>query len=106
VTRNQSEKKINSILDFVSSSTDAALLQDLYETTLTALEESKNERLWFKTNLKLASLWFSKVRGRESRAGKRKPESHMEKSEHTPGAGLTRPPAPFFLLFNYRPSSI
>lgn len=59
VTRNASEKKINSLLDFVSgSSTDLELLQDFYETTLKALEKAKNERLWFKTNLKLANLWF------------------------------------------------
>ena len=34
------------------------LLQDLYETTLTALQEAKNDRLWFKTNLKLGKLWY------------------------------------------------
>jgi len=27
-------------------------------TTLTALQEAKNDRLWFKTNLKLGKLWF------------------------------------------------
>jgi hypothetical protein len=32
--------------------------QEFYETTLAALEEAKNERLWFKTNLKLCKLWF------------------------------------------------
>ena len=34
------------------------LLQDLYETTLSALQEAKNERLWFKTNTKLGKLYF------------------------------------------------
>ena len=34
------------------------LLQELYETTLTALQEAKNERLWFKTNTKLGKLYF------------------------------------------------
>jgi len=58
VTRNYSEKVINSILDHVSSSSDINLLQEFYETTLMALEEAKNERLWFKTNLKLCNLWF------------------------------------------------
>ncbi|KAJ7536647.1 hypothetical protein O6H91_12G076200 [Diphasiastrum complanatum] len=60
VTRNYSEKCINSILDFVSGSAsqNLELLQEFYQTTLRALEEAKNERLWFKTNLKLCKLWF------------------------------------------------
>jgi hypothetical protein len=33
------------------------LLQNFYETTLGALKETKNERLWFKTNLKLGKLY-------------------------------------------------
>ena len=55
VTRNMSEKKINKILDRVSSSDNAELLQEFYMTTLSALQESNNERLWFKTNLKLGT---------------------------------------------------
>lgn len=58
VTRNYSEKCINSILDFVSSSNQMSLLQEFYETTLVALQKARNERLWFKTNLKLGKLWF------------------------------------------------
>lgn len=53
VTRNYSEKSINSILDFVSTAKSAELLLQFYETTLEALREAKNERLWFKTNTKL-----------------------------------------------------
>ena len=30
------------------------------DTTLSALKSSQNERLWFKTNMKLAKLWFGK----------------------------------------------
>ena len=30
------------------------------DTTLSALKSSQNERLWFKTNMKLAKLWFDK----------------------------------------------
>jgi len=33
-------------------------LQEFYETTLQALECARNDRLWFKTNLKLVGLWF------------------------------------------------
>jgi COP9 signalosome complex subunit 2 len=58
VTKNAAEKKINSILDFLSESesTDPELLQNFYALTLNALAEAKNERLWFKTNVKLAHL--------------------------------------------------
>lgn len=36
------------------------LLQNFYETTLDALKEAKNERLWFKTNTKLGKLYFDR----------------------------------------------
>jgi len=58
VTRNYSEKVINKVLDLVSGSQNMELLQEFYETTLKALQEAKNDRLWFKTNLKLGKLWF------------------------------------------------
>ncbi|KAI6685410.1 hypothetical protein NL676_031323 [Syzygium grande] len=60
VTRNYSEKCINNVMDFVSGSASQnfSLLQEFYQTTLKALEEAKNERLWFKTNLKLCKIWF------------------------------------------------
>mmetsp|Transcript_8968 Transcript_8968/g.16154 ORF Transcript_8968/g.16154 Transcript_8968/m.16154 type:complete len:441 (-) Transcript_8968:1502-2824(-) len=58
VTRNYSEKSINSILEFISNTQNMVLLQQFYETTLDALTEAKNERLWFKTNLKLGKLLF------------------------------------------------
>lgn len=87
VTRNYSEKVINKILDLVTAEpgadkkgkatknggSDAAsasagassegnieFFQTFYETTLTALAEAKNDRLWFKTNLKLGKLWFDR----------------------------------------------
>ena len=37
-----------------------ALLQNFYETTLEALREAKNDRLWFKTNTKLGKLYFDR----------------------------------------------
>ena len=37
-----------------------ALLQNFYETTLEALKEAKNDRLWFKTNTKLGKLYFDR----------------------------------------------
>lgn len=48
VTRNYSEKCINSIMDYVSGSASQnfGLLQEFYQTTLKALEEAKNEVRW------------------------------------------------------------
>ncbi|XP_065841763.1 COP9 signalosome complex subunit 2-like [Oscarella lobularis] len=60
VTRNYSEKSINSILDYISTSNQMELLQEFYETTLEALKNAKNERLWFKTNTKLGKLYFDR----------------------------------------------
>ena len=37
-----------------------ACLRSFYDKTLAALKSSQNERLWFKTNMKLAKLWFDK----------------------------------------------
>ena len=36
------------------------LLQNFYETTLDALRDAKNERLWFKTMTKLGKLYFDR----------------------------------------------
>lgn len=58
VVRNYSERSINSILDYISTSKQMDLLQNFYETTLLALKETKNDRLWFKTKLKLGKLYF------------------------------------------------
>lgn len=88
VTRNYSEKSINSILDYISTSKQVnfflnkcvcvwfvvmlvyltscyfllqmELLQEFYETTLEALKDAKNDRLWFKTNTKLGKLYFDR----------------------------------------------
>lgn len=60
VTRNYSEKSINSILDYISTSNRMELLQEFYETTLEALKDAKNDRLWFKTNTKLGKLYFDR----------------------------------------------
>jgi len=60
VTRNYSEKAINSILDYISTSNQIGLLQQFYQTTLDALKDARNERLWFKTNTKLAKLYLDR----------------------------------------------
>lgn len=60
VTQNHSEKSINAILDYISTSKQMNVLQEFYETTLEALKDAKNERLWFKTNCKLGKLYFDR----------------------------------------------
>jgi COP9 signalosome complex subunit 2 len=54
------------IVDFVSVSTDMDLLERFYDTTLASLKDSQNERLWFKTNMKLAKLWYADPRNSQS----------------------------------------
>jgi len=60
VTNNDSEKGINSILDLVSTSPDLDLIQQMYDITLKALLDAKNERVWFRTDLKFAKLLFER----------------------------------------------
>ncbi|KFM23413.1 COP9 signalosome complex subunit 2 [Auxenochlorella protothecoides] len=59
ISRAAAEKKLNSVLDCVGASPDAALLRDFYAATLEALRTHPNDRLWFKTNMKLATLWVA-----------------------------------------------
>ena len=72
VSRNDAEKKINSLLDYVSGPKQRegaearvggdggeegpTVLEALYGATLEALGGGRNERLWFKASLKLCSL--------------------------------------------------
>lgn len=60
VTRNYSEKSINNILDYIEkgSEDDSArkCMEDFYSLTLQSFQSTNNERLWLKTNLKLAKL--------------------------------------------------
>ncbi|ESZ90270.1 putative COP9 signalosome subunit 2 (CsnB) [Sclerotinia borealis F-4128] len=60
VTRNYSEKSINNILDFIEkgSEDDAArkCMEEFYSNTLQSFQSTNNERLWLKTNIKLAKL--------------------------------------------------
>lgn len=63
VTRNYSEKSINNMLDFISSSSDPEdmpYMERFYGMTLEAFTGSNNERLWLKTNIKLAKLWLDR----------------------------------------------
>ncbi|KAH9808903.1 PCI domain-containing protein [Melampsora americana] len=62
VTRNAVEKSINGILDYVSAAQDldTDLMKKWYEVTQKALDESKNERLSVKTDLKLAKIWLER----------------------------------------------
>ncbi len=61
VTRNAAEKKVNSLLDFVSSQKDGnnELLEEFFTSTLNARADSKSDRLYFKTSVKLATLYLA-----------------------------------------------
>ena len=52
--------KLHHVADKKDDKAQMELLQTFYETTLNALQEAKNDRLWFKTNLKLGKLWFDR----------------------------------------------
>ncbi|EDS36352.1 COP9 signalosome complex subunit 2 [Culex quinquefasciatus] len=51
---------VQAILDYISTSKNMKQLQNFYETTLEALKDAKNNRLWFKTNTKLGKLYFDR----------------------------------------------
>ncbi|KAI0835508.1 PCI-domain-containing protein [Hypoxylon sp. FL0890] len=60
VTRNYSEKSINNMLDYIEkeSENEAArkAMEQFYSLTLNCFQNTNNERLWLKTNIKLAKL--------------------------------------------------
>eukprot|EP00904_Undaria_pinnatifida_P003786 jgi/Undpi1/13408/HiC_scaffold_8.g03067.m1 len=58
VTRNESSDSVNGILDTVSVSEDLRMVSEMYETTLSALREEGNERMWFNTYVKLAKVYL------------------------------------------------
>ena len=64
VTRNYSEKSINSMLDFIEKASDDQkaykCMEEFYSLTLNSFQSTNNERLWLKTNVKLAKLWLDK----------------------------------------------
>lgn len=64
VTRNYSEKSIHNLLDFIEkgSGDEKAYhcMEKFYSQTLESFQSTNNERLWLKTNLKLARLWLER----------------------------------------------
>eukprot|EP00339_Tiarina_fusa_P009749 CAMPEP_0117011364 /NCGR_PEP_ID=MMETSP0472-20121206/9784_1 /TAXON_ID=693140 ORGANISM="Tiarina fusus, Strain LIS" /NCGR_SAMPLE_ID=MMETSP0472 /ASSEMBLY_ACC=CAM_ASM_000603 /LENGTH=451 /DNA_ID=CAMNT_0004714139 /DNA_START=12 /DNA_END=1364 /DNA_ORIENTATION=+ len=60
VSRNISEKAINSLIEKISSGTDPKILDTFYDMTLETLKEIKNDRFWFKTKLKVGKLKFER----------------------------------------------
>jgi COP9 signalosome complex subunit 2 len=64
VTRNYSEKSINNMLDYIEKGTDDEeayqCMEEFYRLTLTSFQSTNNERLWLKTNIKLARLWLDR----------------------------------------------
>lgn len=64
VTRNYSEKSINNMLDFIEKGSDDEkayhCMEKFYSQTLESFQSTNNERLWLKTNIKLARLWLDR----------------------------------------------
>ena len=65
VTRNYSEKSINNILDYIEKGAEKEeeahrCMEKFYSLTLDSFQSSNNERLWLKTNIKLAKLWLER----------------------------------------------
>jgi len=51
------------MLDYISNSSDPAdmaCMERFYDMTLEAFQGTNNERLWLKTNIKLAKLWLDR----------------------------------------------
>lgn len=64
VTRNYSEKSINNLLNFIEKGADDQTayqcMEQFYSQTLDSFQSTNNERLWLKTNIKLARLWLER----------------------------------------------
>ncbi|KAJ5613758.1 COP9 signalosome subunit 2 [Penicillium herquei] len=64
VTRNYSDKSINNMLDYIEKGSDDAqayqCMEEFYSLTLQSFQNTNNERLWLKTNIKLAKLWLDR----------------------------------------------
>jgi COP9 signalosome complex subunit 2 len=64
VTRNYSEKSINNILDYIEKGSEDEkarhCMEEFYSQTLQSFQSTNNERLWLKTNIKLAKLFLDR----------------------------------------------
>ncbi|KAG0650259.1 COP9 signalosome complex subunit 2 [Hyphodiscus hymeniophilus] len=64
VTRNYSEKSINNILDYIEKGAEderaGQCMEEFYSQTLQSFQSTNNERLWLKTNIKLAKLYLDR----------------------------------------------
>jgi len=58
VSANASEKGLNSVLDVVSTGKELAITEEIYAAALQALKRFNNERVWFRTDLRLAKLLY------------------------------------------------
>lgn len=64
VTRNYSDKSINNMLDYIEKGADGKdavkSMEKFYSLTLQSFQSTNNERLWLKTNIKLAKLMLDR----------------------------------------------
>jgi len=60
VTANILEKKLNVVLDFVTGGTDSKLSEDIFRSAAEWLLKLKNERVWFRTQLRFGKFLIDK----------------------------------------------
>ena len=64
VTKNYSEKSINNMLDYIEKNSEDeeahCYMEKFYSMTLATFQNTNNESLWLKTNIKLAKLWLER----------------------------------------------
>ncbi|KAJ1801409.1 hypothetical protein LPJ75_006436, partial [Coemansia sp. RSA 2598] len=56
VTRNYAEKSVNNMLERVSMGTDSSFTLAFYQKTLNVLKQTRNDRLWLRTSLRLGRM--------------------------------------------------
>ncbi len=79
VTRNVCTESINTVLETISSSDDADVLQEMFEITLKALADANNDKLWFNTNLKMAKLYMASLESDMGDANARQKQDDVER---------------------------
>lgn len=75
------------MLDFVEKSADDEkanqYIEEFYSKTLESFQSTNNERLWLKTNIKLARLWFDQKKYRQLNSKLRELHQACQKDDGT-----------------------
>lgn len=94
VSRNYAEKSLNNLLEFLSgmatADTDNAnTLKQIYDSTLQALIQTGNERMWIKTKMKLAKLYLEQKDVDNARVELEQIEKACTGSDSSTGGGVS-----------------